>query len=126
MVPETSSPAVPARAVFRKPTRDDALILARQRFMAGERVEMQTLAAELDVSRTTVYRWVGEREQLMAEIFSGLIDEWLAVVAPHGKGAGFDWFIDVLRRFLVLAADSNPVTGFTARRGRSRPWRCGF
>ena len=57
---------------FRRPTRDDAIALARDRFLGGERVEMGALAAELGIGRTTLYRWVGEREDLIEEVLAGL------------------------------------------------------
>jgi AcrR family transcriptional regulator len=101
--------------VFRKATREDAFAVARTQFLAGDRVEMQTLASQLGISRTTLYRWVGEREQLLAVIFSGLIPEWLAEVAPQATGSGFDWFVDALRRFLEFGADLAPLTEFTQR-----------
>jgi AcrR family transcriptional regulator len=100
---------------FRRPTREHAVALARSRFLAGERVEMNQLAAELDIGRTTLYRWVGEREQLIGEIFGGLVDEWLDVVEPHAKGTGVVRFLDVIRRFLEHAVDSAPLTNFTER-----------
>ncbi|MDZ4299180.1 MAG: QsdR family transcriptional regulator [Moraxellaceae bacterium] len=46
----------------------DALELGRRRFLAGERIEMQALAAELGVNRATLYRWWGREEQLMGEV----------------------------------------------------------
>ncbi len=72
------------RPDFRRPTREDAINLARARFISGERVEMQVLAAELDIGRTTLYRWVGEREQLLEEVFAGLVDEWFAAGRTPG------------------------------------------
>ena len=51
--------------------RPDALAafkLARRRFIAGERVEMQEIASELGVSRATLFRWVGSRDALIVEI----------------------------------------------------------
>jgi AcrR family transcriptional regulator len=104
-----------AVTVFRKATRADAFTVARTQFLAGDRVEMQTLASQLGISRTTLYRWVGEREQLLAVIFSGLIPEWLAEIAPQARGEGFDWFVDALRRFLEFGADLDPLTEFTQR-----------
>jgi AcrR family transcriptional regulator len=100
---------------FRRPTREHAIALAKARFLAGERVEMNTLSAELDIGRTTLYRWVGERGQLIGEIFGELVDDWLAIVEPQAKGTGVARFLDVLRRFLEHAASSDPLTEFTER-----------
>jgi AcrR family transcriptional regulator len=103
------------RSEFRRPTRDDAVALARARFVAGERVEMQVLAADLDIGRTTLYRWVGEREQLLEEVFAGLVDEWFAEVIPRAQGSGRGRLIDVMRRFLEFASGFDPLSEFAAR-----------
>ncbi|MBK5110183.1 MAG: hypothetical protein JJE10_02310 [Thermoleophilia bacterium] len=100
---------------FRRPSREDAIALARVQFLSGERVEMQTVAAGLDIGRTTLYRWVGEREQLLEEVFSGLVDEWFAEVIPGAEGAGQKRLLDIMRRFLEYATASAPLSGFAAR-----------
>jgi AcrR family transcriptional regulator len=120
MSERTPSPAAEAspageRKTFRRATRSDAIELAKARFLAGDRVEMQVLADELSVSRTTLYRWVGEREQLYGEVFGELVDEWLALVEPQVEGAGIDRFATILQRFLEFAAGSEPLTLFTQR-----------
>ncbi len=61
-----------------RPTALDAFRLARRTFLAGGRVDMQVLARALNVDRATVYRWVGSREQLLAEILWSLIDPTIA------------------------------------------------
>src|SRR4051794_24284680 len=48
----------------------DAYALARKKFLAGERLDMRGLAAELGVNRATVYRWVGDKERLLGEVIS--------------------------------------------------------
>jgi AcrR family transcriptional regulator len=58
----TGTPA-PAR-----PTPLDALAAARRWFDQGRRLDIQALAAELGVSRVTLHRWVGTREQLLVEV----------------------------------------------------------
>lgn len=68
----TSSPY--ARAAQRHADAEHAFRLARRRFVAGERIDMQTLAAELGVDRTTLFRWVGNRDQLIAAIFVSLTE----------------------------------------------------
>jgi AcrR family transcriptional regulator len=50
----------------------DAFRLARERFLAGERIDMQQLSAELGLHRTTLYRWVGTRDRLLGEILWSL------------------------------------------------------
>ncbi len=60
--------AAPAR-----PTALDALHEAQRMFQAGQRVDMQNLARRLGVDRATLYRWVGSREQLLAEVLWNLM-----------------------------------------------------
>ncbi len=113
MQPESTADPTPSG--FRRPGREDAIALARARFVAGERVEMQVLAAELGIGRTTLYRWVGEREQLLEEVFAGLVDEWFAEVVPKAEGSGLERLVDVMRRFLEFASAFDPLSDFAAR-----------
>lgn len=50
----------------------EVLRLARRRFLAGERIEMSSLAAALGINRTTLYRWVGSRDRLLVEVLWSL------------------------------------------------------
>jgi AcrR family transcriptional regulator len=61
-----------------RPTALDAFRQARRTFLAGDRVDMQALARILAVDRATLYRWVGSRDQLLAEILWSLIDPTIA------------------------------------------------
>ena len=77
-----------------RPTALDAFRLARRTFLAGARVDMQALARTLNVDRATVYRWVGSREQLLAEILWSLIDPTIANLRKthcHRWPAGRTW-----------------------------------
>jgi AcrR family transcriptional regulator len=57
-----------------RPSALDAFRQARRTFLAGDRVDMQALARTLNVDRATLYRWVGSREQLLAEVLWSLIE----------------------------------------------------
>ena len=113
------SQPMPATAVvepvFRRPTRADALALARRHFLAGERVDMQVLAAELNVGRTTLYRWVGDREQLLGEMLSELANELLAMTAAQATGTGLDRFLASIRGYLELCIGSASFQTFLDR-----------
>lgn len=54
------------------PTPLDAYKLARRAYLASERVDMTAIAAELGVSRVTLYRWVGDRAALLGEVMASL------------------------------------------------------
>ncbi|HXO81491.1 MAG TPA: QsdR family transcriptional regulator [Mycobacterium sp.] len=74
----------------RKADALDAFRVARRWFMAGRRIEMQELAAELGVNRATLFRWVGGRDDLLGEILWSLAEPTLAaaIEASDGNGAG--------------------------------------
>lgn len=60
-----------SRMLADRDARADALTafkVARKAFIASERLEMQELASQLGVSRATVFRWVGSRDELLAEV----------------------------------------------------------
>ena len=75
-----------------RPTPHDAFSLAVAWFNAGRRVEIQALATELGVSRITLHRWVGTREELLTEVMWSLteraIDRELAAVAADDEPGG--------------------------------------
>jgi AcrR family transcriptional regulator len=48
---------------------------ARHRYLAGQRIDMRALAGELGVSRATLYRWTGPREQLISDVVFSLSDD---------------------------------------------------
>lgn len=56
----------------RRATPIDFFRLARKRWLAGERVDVGALAAELSIGRATAFRWVGSRELLLGEILWSL------------------------------------------------------
>ena len=112
------------------PTRVDLLALGRRRFLAGQRLDMQAMATELRVSRTTVYRWAGNHDQLLGEVLSGLVFATFRAseqgVRQHGRArvlavytnfvtyvAGSQAVADALRRdphqFFRVATKSGPV-----------------
>ena len=53
-------------------TPNDALEAARRTFLSGNRLDMGRLAAELGISRATLYRWTGPREQLLGDAIVSL------------------------------------------------------
>ena len=67
-----------AGTAIARPTALHAFRLGRRTFLAGDRVDMQTLARTLNVDRVTIYRWVGSRERLLTEILWSLIEPTIA------------------------------------------------
>jgi AcrR family transcriptional regulator len=80
---------------------------ARHRFIGGERIDMSALAAELGVDRTSLFRWVGNRDALLGEILWSLAVPTFdaADAATHAHGA--DRVEGALTRFVgdLITAD---------------------
>lgn len=95
-----------------KPTPADARRIARRRVLAGQRIDMRALAGELGVSRATLYRWTGPREQLLGEVFGTLALETFEQCKHEARGTGATRVIDVFDRHLALVAKSPALRRF--------------
>ena len=95
----------------------DVFALARQRFLAGERVEMGALAEELGLNRVTVYRWVGSREQLLVEVLWSLAEPTLNHERERVKEKGSERVVQVLTRFIVAVLSNTGMTRFVSEEG---------
>jgi AcrR family transcriptional regulator len=91
------------------PTRQDLLALARRRFLKGQRLDMQAMGVELGVSRTTVYRWAGNHDQLLGEVLSGLSYDTFQVAQRGVRGGGRARIMAVYANFMHLLATSEPL-----------------
>jgi len=99
----------------RRPAPADAFRLARAKFMAGERLDMQALAAELGVNRATLYRWVGSKELLLGEVISSLSLATLEQARRELKGSGPKYVAAVVQRVLEGIRTFEPMQKFLAR-----------
>src|SRR4028119_748331 len=76
--------------------------------LAGTRVDMGPLAAELGVDRATLFRWVGNRDQLLTEvIWSLFVPTWRRAV-DGAAGCGAARVVDALTRFTSDVCGSAP------------------
>jgi AcrR family transcriptional regulator len=79
----TGRPGRPAAS-----TREAALELARKRFLACERVDVQAIARELGLARATMHRWFQTRELLLGEVLASLGEERLRAIRVEIGGSG--------------------------------------
>ena len=84
-VTKRAQPARPRAPVIRRPRPADGMDLARVTFLAGERVEMATIASRLDVSQATVYRWFGSRERLIERVLDEIAREFLTAARARAR-----------------------------------------
>jgi len=101
--------------IIRRPRPDDALELARASFLAEERVELATLATQIDISQATLYRWFGSREQLIDQVLGLLTDEFTASAAVDAEGEGDERILDFIRRVMASTVSFAPVRTLVAK-----------
>lgn len=84
-----------------------AFLRARQLFIAGERIDMGDLANELGVDRTSLFRWVGNRDELLAEVLWSLAVPTLDHLDAEVDARGADRLTRILTGFVdaLLSAD---------------------
>jgi AcrR family transcriptional regulator len=101
--PDLKSRATPA-AAFRA---------ARRTFLRCERLDMRALALELGISRATLYRWTGDRDQLLSDVLWSLSDD----VFEQAKQAtvhlrGTERLLAIFRRHVQALIDARPLRVF--------------
>ena len=107
-----------ARMLAEADRRPDALTafrIARRWFIAGRRIEMQELAAELGVNRATLFRWVGGRDELLAEIIWSLAEPTLALAADGAPGRGGQRVVAIMDRFATILDEADYFREFLRR-----------
>lgn len=81
---------------------------ARESFIAGQRIDMGSLAGSLGIERTSLFRWVGNRDALLGEVLWSLAAPTLAQ-AEHAtaESSGGERIADILTRFVddLITAD---------------------
>lgn len=89
--------------------REDVVAQARKHYLRCERIDMQSLASELGIGRTTLYRWVGDRESLIAEVISEAATDLIEETAEDAEGSGLDWVVDGMGRFMEVSSRYEPL-----------------
>lgn len=93
----------------------DALRAARQMWLADQRVDMGRLAAELRISRATLYNWVGDRERLMGEVLWSIAARTISHGRRAATGTGAPFIASVVEHYLSELARFEPNRLFVSR-----------
>jgi AcrR family transcriptional regulator len=109
------SQEVPLSGLRPGATASDLRALARRHFLAGERLSLEELAAELGVSRATAYRWAGNVELLAAEVIASIVEDTHRRTVREARGRGADRVVDALARGMHYIANSAPYRAFLER-----------
>lgn len=72
VVPETLNERLARDSEAGRASLGDAFRTARRWFMEGRRIDISALAEEVGVSRVTMHRWVGTRDELLTEVMWSL------------------------------------------------------
>ena len=108
--PSTSRRGRPAAA-----SRDDVLALAMRDYLRGARVDLQAIAAELGLGRTTIYRWFGSRDALIGEVLVRTAEPLLREARANAEGVGGRALLDTFDRFNRSLADAPALREFVER-----------
>jgi AcrR family transcriptional regulator len=95
----------------------DAFVLARDWVRAGRQLDMVALAAELGISRGTLYRWTGDRDQLLADVVWADLELMIDVSLAGARGPGVRRLQSTFGRFLELVNDQSAVRALLANEG---------
>ncbi|PFG42999.1 TetR family transcriptional regulator [Isoptericola jiangsuensis] len=91
---------------------------ARATFVSGRRIDMGALAVELGVDRTSVFRWVGNRDALLAEVLWSLAVPTLvqaARAADDARHHGAEHVATLLTHFATDLIRADYFRDFLAR-----------
>ncbi|GAA4954597.1 QsdR family transcriptional regulator [Actinoplanes utahensis] len=99
----------------RRVVSDDEVARAGCRFFLRHgTVDMERLAAEMCVSRATMYRVTGGRDRLLGEVLWRLAEQTLADARRQRTRAGVDGAIEVTHRFTAALLSAEPFRRFLA------------
>ena len=104
------TPGRPAAA-----SRDDVLEAALHRYMRGRRVDVQAIAVELGLGRTTIYRWFGSRDELLGAVLAAAVDPVIDDARARARGRGARLLLDTFDRLNRSLADSPALRTFVER-----------
>jgi AcrR family transcriptional regulator len=94
---------------------DDVVEAATHVYLRGEPLDMSALAAELGIGRATLYRWVGNREDLLARVLAESTERTFRSAAKEATGEGSARILDVTGRFMHAVASAKPLAALTQR-----------
>jgi AcrR family transcriptional regulator len=107
--PTTSAPR---RGRIAAASREQVLALVMNCYLRGQRVDVQAIAAELGLGRTTIYRWFGSRDELIGEVLVRAAEPLLKDARKAARGSGGPALLDTLDRFNRSLANAPALRRF--------------
>ena len=100
-----------------KPTPADVFALATERFMAGVKLDARALAVELGVPRATLYRWIGDRERLLADVMWAQLEAVIDASLHRSRTRGARHILAGISALLETIAAAEPLRAFLDHEG---------
>ncbi|WP_143965651.1 QsdR family transcriptional regulator [Gordonia zhaorongruii] len=94
---------------------DQVIALARERFVARERVEVGEIAAAAGVNRSTVYRRFHGRDGLLVEVIWSLAEVTIDAAIRRARGVGPERITSMMWEFALLANRAEHIRDFLNR-----------
>jgi AcrR family transcriptional regulator len=107
-----SAPPARGRGRPAAATREQLLELSTGRFLRGRRIDVQALAGELGLSRATIYRWFGSREELIGEVAVRAAEPLLREARENARGEGARALLETFDAFNRALAQSGALRRF--------------
>jgi AcrR family transcriptional regulator len=97
-------------------SRRAAIDAATRIYLDGGSLDMSALAEDLGVGRTTLYRWVGNREELLGTVLAeATVRTFRKAAADADRGGGVEHVLDVMHRFMRAVAAAPPLQALSKR-----------
>src|ERR1700734_2504093 len=110
MTPGAPPPAADGARLGTALTRRAAINAATQAYLRGEAVDMSSLAAHLGIGRSTLYRLVGNRDDLLGIVLAEATERTFRRAAAGATAeGGADLVLDVINRFMHAVIDAGPL-----------------
>ena len=93
-------------------SREDVLDAAMHRYLRGRRIDVQAIATELGLGRSTIYRWFGSREGLIGDVLNRAYDGLLDAAAAQATGRGGPRLLEIFDRLNRSLAEAPALRQF--------------
>lgn len=96
-------------------SREDVLEAALYRYLRGQRIDVQEIAGELGLGRTTIYRWFGSREELIGDVVIRAVEPVVEAARGGARGRGGSGLLDTFDRLNRSLAEAPALRQFLQR-----------
>ncbi|MCS4255687.1 AcrR family transcriptional regulator [Rhodococcus erythropolis] len=95
--------------------RRRAIDTAATMYLAEEPLDMSLLAQRLGVSRATLYRWVGNHDELLGTVLAEATERTYRKAMIQASGQGPEYIVDVFSRVMRSVEASTELRALTKR-----------